>query len=279
MGALKREYEHFMLLTETLNISRAAQTAGVQQAGLSKSLQRLEASLGEKLFVRRKTGLHLTEHGEMLRDAILEMQDNWEKRLVEFETLSTEPSGFFQIAAHETLAADFLNSVISRLAEDFPKMQIHYHFCGSKVAALSVAQAKWDLALAINPAPYPELVISRLHQIGIYAWSRKKSGNPNVVYFNPDLINIEKAMRPFGEYRQIPVHNYEVLVNVSRHSDAIFIFPDHIAARNPALHCLGKRLVTLNLCLIHRYDRSRTRGFETIVSAVKERVKRQVRAN
>jgi DNA-binding transcriptional LysR family regulator len=59
-----RRIRHFVVLAETLNFRRAAERLNMAQPPLSVSIQKLEAALGTKLFVRSPTGVTLTPSGE-----------------------------------------------------------------------------------------------------------------------------------------------------------------------------------------------------------------------
>ena len=59
-----RRIRHFVTLAETLNFHRAAERLHMAQPPLSVSIQKLEAELGTKLFVRESTGVSLTPSGQ-----------------------------------------------------------------------------------------------------------------------------------------------------------------------------------------------------------------------
>src|SRR5262245_14820895 len=48
---------------QTRSVTRAAENIGISQVGASKALAQIEASIGAKLFERRRTGLEPTETG------------------------------------------------------------------------------------------------------------------------------------------------------------------------------------------------------------------------
>lgn len=59
-----RSLQHFVLLAERLNYSRAADELGITQPTLTRSIQALEQRLGLKLFDRDRGGVQLTPAGE-----------------------------------------------------------------------------------------------------------------------------------------------------------------------------------------------------------------------
>lgn len=59
-----RRIRHFVVLAETLNFRRAAERLHMAQPPLSVSIQKLEAEVGAKLFVRSPNGVNLTPSGK-----------------------------------------------------------------------------------------------------------------------------------------------------------------------------------------------------------------------
>lgn len=61
-----RQLQHFLVVAQELNFSKAAQKSYITQQALSKSIKILEKELGVSLFERLPRGLALTEYGQIL---------------------------------------------------------------------------------------------------------------------------------------------------------------------------------------------------------------------
>ena len=76
------EYEphrQFVELARTLHFGRAARACHVSPSALSRSIQRLEEQLGERLFERAHHNLTLTEAGDRFRRHALSVLEEWQR--------------------------------------------------------------------------------------------------------------------------------------------------------------------------------------------------------
>jgi LysR family hca operon transcriptional activator len=65
-----RHIRYFVAVAETLNMRQAATRLHLSQPPLTRQIHDLEEEVGTKLFVRSKSGMHLTEAGQtFLREA------------------------------------------------------------------------------------------------------------------------------------------------------------------------------------------------------------------
>ena len=69
LDALVPRLRHFVVVAREEHITRAAESLGVPQPTLSRSITRLEADLGVPLFTRPGRSVRLTRHGRSLLDA------------------------------------------------------------------------------------------------------------------------------------------------------------------------------------------------------------------
>lgn len=68
---------YFQTLCEEKTISKAAVKLYISRQALSTSLKKLEDEIGDKLFIRKKDGLELTETGHQLQECIVDMDARW----------------------------------------------------------------------------------------------------------------------------------------------------------------------------------------------------------
>jgi DNA-binding transcriptional LysR family regulator len=61
-----RQLSYFLAVAEERNFTRAAQRIPIAQPAISQQIRRLEAELGERLFVRDRRGIRLTAAGQAL---------------------------------------------------------------------------------------------------------------------------------------------------------------------------------------------------------------------
>jgi LysR family hydrogen peroxide-inducible transcriptional activator len=60
------QIRYFLAICDKRNFTSAAQTCGIKQPSLSAAIQRLEQSIGGKLFDRSSSPVRLTELGSQL---------------------------------------------------------------------------------------------------------------------------------------------------------------------------------------------------------------------
>ena len=73
------DLSYFIEVSQTLNVSRAAERLGISQPTLSLAIQRLEKNLGANLLIRTKSGVHLTHAGTKLVAQARVLALEWEK--------------------------------------------------------------------------------------------------------------------------------------------------------------------------------------------------------
>lgn len=269
ISPFKREFEYFLVLSRVLNISRAAEEVGIQQAGLSKTLKQLELQLGNALFYRTHRGLKLTPFGNELRLNLLESKKSWLRSADEEpEAEVQELLGRFKFGMHSSLAIRFAENFFAELCEQHPGIYIELFLDRSAEVVKNVVSTELDLGIVANPLRHPDLVIHELGLGSIKCWTRFPKNHSKVVYYNPDMIDIARHLRRFSNYKLIPVGDYEVIASLLVASQGVGVLPSSVAERYKGLRSVKVIMEEVSINLVHRYDFPRSPAFNLVKETV-----------
>lgn len=269
MSFLKREMTDFLAVCESRNISRAAETLSIQQAGLSRNIQKLERELGQTLLIRKGRGVEITEEGLKLQKSLLSVQEVWMKEYLRSAEDSGQISGLIRIGAHPINASDLLCSVFTKIHESHPALRLELELLPSLEATRQVLEAQLDIGLVVNPIKHPELVIVRLKQDTVHLWGKSNKSKKDVIYYNPEMIAVTKFLNRYKTSKKVPLQSYELIAECMRESQGTAILPSSVAMRIPKLKSLSRPLLTAEVCLVYRADRPKTRAFLETLSRLR----------
>lgn len=120
-----KELIYIKTIAEEKSISRAAKRLYIAQPSLSQSVQRVEDSLGVKLFNRTTNGLTLTYAGEryyQMANQILRMYDNFKSEVTDINNLTRGEVNFGVTNYFGNLV---LPRVLPAFHEEHPLIDIH----------------------------------------------------------------------------------------------------------------------------------------------------------
>ena len=116
--------KYFLAVAREENLTRAAQILFITQPALSKQLKFLEEELGKKLFVRKNSGIKLTDAGKLLCKRAAELVNLSDKIFEEF-TAKKITGGEIYFGLAESYQIRFLAREIKNLKNFYP--DFHYH--------------------------------------------------------------------------------------------------------------------------------------------------------
>jgi LysR family hydrogen peroxide-inducible transcriptional activator len=116
------QLSHFLAVAKSGNFTRAAQDNGISQPALSRSIQKLERSIGEPLFERHPRGVKLTEIGTFFQVRAIQIRDLVDDTFTQLN----EASNQFQIrlAVIPTIAPFLLPKVLTLFAKKHPGIKV-----------------------------------------------------------------------------------------------------------------------------------------------------------
>lgn len=144
-------YRIFYTVANTGNISQAAKQLYNSQPAISKSISRLEESLGVTLFSRSSRGVTLTEEGQVLYEHVrtaFEAIDAGEEHVRRMNALDM---GSLHIGASNTLCKFVLLPYLQSFIKKYPHIKI-YISCQSSNQTLELLDSgKIDIGLTAHP--------------------------------------------------------------------------------------------------------------------------------
>lgn len=162
---------HFIQVADDASFSAAARALGTTTATVSRSVAKLEASVGSRLLHRTTRRVSLTTAGRALYDRTAPHVRALRHAAREMPEQQEEPAGVLKLAAPFGLAATLLGSIIARFIERYPKVHVQAEL-GSRMVDL--AGEGFDVALRSDRGPIKDssLTARRLAprgELGAYA--------------------------------------------------------------------------------------------------------------
>ena len=158
-------YKNFYAVANAGNISRAAKELYISQPAISKSIQKLEESLGTKLFTRSSRGVTLTPEGALLYDHVksaFETLDLGEEKLRRSIQLGV---GRLTIGVSSTLCKYLLLPYLKEFIKRYPHISISIACHSTNHTLRLLDEGKIDIGLIGQPASLKSLEFFPLREI------------------------------------------------------------------------------------------------------------------
>jgi len=118
------EFQLLTVLSQEMNMRKAAERLFVSQPALSQRLQNIEKEWGVRIFHRSPKGLSLTPTGELIVQFAREVMEKREKVLEAIHSLESEVHGTLKIACASIVGQNWLPQVLKRFVEKYPHAKI-----------------------------------------------------------------------------------------------------------------------------------------------------------
>jgi DNA-binding transcriptional LysR family regulator len=143
----------FVEVADGASFSAAARALGTTTATVSRSVAKLEASVGSRLFHRTTRRVSLTTAGTALYERTASHLRALTHAAKELPEQQIEPAGTLKLTAPYDLGATFLGSVIARFIALHPKVQVEAEFSSRVV---DVTAEGFDVALRGDSAKHKD---------------------------------------------------------------------------------------------------------------------------
>jgi DNA-binding transcriptional LysR family regulator len=145
-----RELRVFLSIAHAGSINAAAEVIGMTQPALSRSLRRLETTLGAQLFYRHAQGMELTAYGEALQRHAEMLEFETSRVVEEIRMLNGAASGFVRIGLVPSAVTTLLQPTLAALTSKAPEIQIQVIEGAGDAMLGAVANGSVDFALIGN---------------------------------------------------------------------------------------------------------------------------------
>ena len=197
-----RVLKYFLTVAREGSITGAANSLHLTQPTLSRQLQELEKELGQKLLVRGKYKVSLTQEGMILRKRAEEIVDMVEKTEAEFRSISDIISGDIYIGGGESDCIKYIAEVIKEVQTDYPDIKFHLFSGNAEDVTEKLDRGLLDFGVLIQPvdlSKYDNLSLPEKDVWGVVMRKDCELAKKEYVELedlkNLPLINSRQAMR------------------------------------------------------------------------------------
>ncbi|PXX51428.1 DNA-binding transcriptional LysR family regulator [Hungatella effluvii] len=152
------QYKIFYEVAKAGNISKAAKELYISQPAISKSISKLEDSLGVSLFTRNSRGVQLTSEGELLfhhTESAFEALSHGENELKRIKDFNI---GHLRIGVSNTLCKYILLPYLKGFIEKYPHVKITIESQSTTHTIAMLEQQHIDLGLIAEPSSRKPLI-------------------------------------------------------------------------------------------------------------------------
>ena len=167
MHASWDELQLFLAVAETKSVSAAAKQLRITQPTASRRLARLEASLGERLFIRSALGVGVTPFAERMLEPARRMAECAGEVDRAIDRVETAPRGTVRIAAPPGVAFEVLAPFAARLRKELPEIRLEVVV---SVNYVDLVRREADLALRLVPGRKELVTLGSVESsVGVFA--------------------------------------------------------------------------------------------------------------
>lgn len=155
----------FAAVVERGSLRGASLLLGINHSTVFRRLNRLEKSIGARLFDRLPEGYTLTGTGEELKTHALRVRDEVDALQLRMQGMDFRPRGNIRITAPDNIAYAYLPDHLERFRQRYPEVQIELIAGGS---SLDLTRREADVAVRATKQP-PEHLVGR--KVCSLAWA------------------------------------------------------------------------------------------------------------
>ncbi|MBZ9894559.1 MULTISPECIES: LysR family transcriptional regulator [unclassified Mesorhizobium] len=118
------QIRYFLAISETLNLTKAAEQCNVTQPSLSRAIKGLETELGGELLRRERALSHLTELGQRMLPMLRQCYQSALTAKMVAASISEGEAAPLSVAVSRTVALNPFTTMLRELSRAFPGLQL-----------------------------------------------------------------------------------------------------------------------------------------------------------
>ena len=211
----ERELLYVKTIADEQSISKAAEKLFLSQPSLSKSLQKIESSLGTKLFKRTNLGLVLTFAGERYYQVATQIMRIYNDFEIEVSDINSSKKGRITFGITIYLATLLLPEILPLFKQQYPYIEVIIVEKNTAELEKSLSSGEIDFAI-MHTSPFHEvsnnlyidfhpiykdpflLATKKGHPLGQYAVKSESSNYPKIdltLFANEPFIMLSRWQR------------------------------------------------------------------------------------
>lgn len=157
------DLQAFVAVAERASFRQAAADLFLSQSALSRRIDKLEASLGVKLFERTTRRVQLTNVGETFLVNVRTALDGLEDAVLGIADLAAHRTGTVTLACVPSAVWHFLPEVLGRFSARYPRIRVRVHDESAQDVLNLVLGGEADFGINFTGAENPEIVFEPVH--------------------------------------------------------------------------------------------------------------------
>ncbi|SNY93592.1 transcriptional regulator, LysR family [Cohaesibacter sp. ES.047] len=267
----------FLAISREGTLSGAAKRLRLGLATVSRRMERLEASVGQPLFVRQQTGYRLTEDGTAMVERAEEMEAT-ARSLTSGMAEKPEVSGRVRLATAENLATGLLLPKLPDFRAKYPRLTIDLV---TDIATVNLHRRDADLALRMVKPDRGHVSLQSLGTLGygLYAsdsYLAQRASNADAAKFEADDFitwGEAQAHLPAAQWMESRLQGRAPVLSTSSVATQLaacragvgFAILPHFLARREGLICLDGELgIDQTIWLVTQSDLIRSRRIQVV---------------
>jgi DNA-binding transcriptional LysR family regulator len=255
------DLKSFLACARFKSFRNAAEALGVTSTTLMRRIDRLEECIGCKLFLRDQSGLTLSDDGAAMIGDVIEMERQAFNVFRRAAHASNDASGTVRVAVTEGPGNFWILPRLIDFQKTYRNITVDLR-CAMEQA--DVARLEADIAIQLERPTNPDLIVSKLGRLHIYAFVsegyRKLHGVPSLAEIRSHRLVIQHAPQvdDSAYARVLGLSSLEGIVGIKTNSSIGVLYAVERGAGMGFLPtssvALGAPLVAVDLGVHHHAD-------------------------